>query len=186
MNERLYIPILLGTVREGRESEAVAHYMFEQLTQRPELEVELFDPRNFNLPMDAEGTALRDQNPVWRDAVKRADALVIVMPEYNHGYPGSLKRALDVLDAEYVHKAVGVVGVSSGWVGGVRVIEQLMPVLRYLGLSPIQMDLSFPKAATFFDAQGQPTDPSVESRVGKFGDQLVWQARSLRWGREHL
>jgi NAD(P)H-dependent FMN reductase len=57
------------------------------------------------------------------EKVARADALVIVAPEYNHGYPGALKQALDMCLEEYNHKAVGIVGVSAGPFGGARVID---------------------------------------------------------------
>jgi hypothetical protein len=69
--------------------------------------------------------------------VNRADALVIVAPEYNHGYPGLLKHVLDTNLKEYIHKAAGIVGVSAGIFGGARAIQNLIPVLRELGLVTI-------------------------------------------------
>ena len=47
--------------------------------------------------------------------MNHADALVIVTPEYNHSFPGLLKHVLDSCLKEYIHKAVGVVGVFSVW-----------------------------------------------------------------------
>ena len=58
--------------------------------------------------------------------MNRADALVIVAPEHNHGYPGPLKHVLDTNLKEYVHKAAGIVGVSAGVFGGARVIQNLI------------------------------------------------------------
>ena len=84
--------------------------------------------------------------PEWRDAIIRADGLVIVTPEYNHGYPGSLKSVLDLLLKEYIHKAVALVGVSSGPWGGTRVIEACVPMVRELGLAVTFSDLNFPQA----------------------------------------
>ena len=63
------------------------------------------------------GLDIKDQFPQWRDTIIRADGLVIVTPEYNHGYPGALKSVLDLLLKEYVHKAVAFVGVSAGRLG---------------------------------------------------------------------
>jgi hypothetical protein len=71
----------------------------------------------------------------------RADALVVVSPEYNHGYSGLLKHVLDSCLKEYIHKAVGIVGVSAGPFGGARVIQNLLPVMRELGLVTIFWDV---------------------------------------------
>jgi NAD(P)H-dependent FMN reductase len=62
---------------------------------------------------------------------------VLVVPEYNHGYPGLLKHVLDTNLKEYIHKAVGICGVSAGGLGGTRVIQNLLPVMRELGLVTI-------------------------------------------------
>jgi NAD(P)H-dependent FMN reductase len=75
--------------------------------------------------------------------ITKADALVIVSPEYNHGYSGLLKHVLDSCLKEYIHKAVGIVGVSAGPFGGTRVIENLLPVMRELGLVTIFWDVNF-------------------------------------------
>ncbi|MBI2099703.1 NAD(P)H-dependent oxidoreductase, partial [Candidatus Uhrbacteria bacterium] len=107
-------------------------------------------------------------------------------PEYNHGYPGSLKRALDVLLEEYIHKTVGLVGVSSGRLGGARVIEQLVQVVRELGLAVTFTDLSFPGIGDFFDENGKPKEEAVYGRVEKFLEELVWMAKTLRWGRQNV
>ena len=78
----------------------------------------------------------------------RADALVLVSPEYNHGYPGLLKHVLDTSLKEYIHKAVGVAGVSAGVFGGARAIQNLIPVLRELGLVTIFWDVNFTSVHT--------------------------------------
>ncbi|MDQ3750833.1 MAG: NAD(P)H-dependent oxidoreductase, partial [Acidobacteriota bacterium] len=112
--EKVFLPILLGTNRKGRESQAVARWLFEKMSEREDVETKFFDVRDFDLPPDDYGTAIGKDFPEWRDAIVRGDGLVIVVPEYNHGYPGSLKSVLDLLLKEYIHKAVGLVGVSAG------------------------------------------------------------------------
>ena len=185
--DQLVIPILLGTVRQERESEKVAKLLLTYIqTAHPEIETVLVDPRDLILPNDDEGTDLADQNPVWRDLMTRADGLIIVTPEYNHSFPGSLKRALDVLLKEYIHKPVGLVGVSSSWTGGVRVIETLLPVARELGLAPTFTDLYFPRAQDFFNEDGTPKDQGVYTRIDGFLTELIWMSTTLRWGRQNL
>ncbi len=186
MNQKLFIPILLGTVRDGRESEKVADYLLPRVQAHPEIETQLFDPRDMDIPDNAEGQDFKDSVPQWRDAVVRADGLIIISPEYNHGYPGSLKHALDILLPEYIHKAAGLVGVSAGGWGGVRVIEQLVQVVRELGLAVSFTDLQFPRVGKLFDDQGKITDPAYDKSVDGFLAELVWMAKILRWGRENL
>jgi NAD(P)H-dependent FMN reductase len=184
---KLFIPILLGTIRQGRESEKVAHLIMTHIQAHfPTIESEIFDPRIMDLPNDEEGTVLAERNTKWRDAMIRADGLIIVTPEYNHAYPGSLKRALDVLIKEYIHKAVGLVGVSSGWAGGARAVEALVPVVRELGLVVTFTDLYFPKVQDSFNEDGSPKDDGVYKRIDGFVEELTWIAKSLRYGRENL
>ena len=109
-NDKLFLPVLLGTNRQRRQSEAAARWVFGKMQAREEIETEFFDARDFHLPVDDYGTELAEKFPEWRDAIIKADGLVIVTPEYNHGYPGILKSILDLLLKEYIHKAVAFVG----------------------------------------------------------------------------
>jgi NAD(P)H-dependent FMN reductase len=187
MTEReLFIPIILGTTRKNRESEAVAKWVYSKMEERGEIETQFFDVRDFAIPLDGYGPEIKDQFPEWRDAIVRADGLVIVTPEYNHGYPGALKSVLDLLLKEYIHKAVAFVGVSSGIWGGTRVIEAMLHVVRELGLAACFTDLHFPKVASKFDENGILLDEAYQSRVKGFLDELVWMSTTLRWGRENV
>lgn len=180
----LFIPIVLGTVRQGRASENVANFVHGELRKRPEIETALIDLRGLPLPTHDAGEAIKDEG--FSAACVRADALVLVVPEYNHGYPGLLKHALDSNLKEYVHKAVGVCGVSAGGFGGTRVIENLLPVLRELGLVTIFWDGNFSGAQKLFDADGQILDQAYVDRTDKFLNELIWMATVLRHGREHV
>lgn len=183
---QLFLPVLLGTPRQARASENAANWVCSKLRERDGVETELFDVRDFVLPHDHYGTELGDQFPEWRDAIVRADGLVIVTPEYNHGYPGALKSVLDLLLKEYIHKAVAFVGVSAGPWGGTRVIEACIPMVRELGLAATFTDLNFPNAASKFDNGGGLADASYEKRVTGFLDELIWMATTLRWGRQNV
>src|ERR1041385_5266615 len=107
MNNRpLFIPVILGTTRKGRASEHVAKFVFGELQKREDVVTELIDIREFGFPGDDAGEAIKDSK--FSAAMTRADGLVIVAPEYNHGYPGMLKHVLDTNLKEYIHKAVGI------------------------------------------------------------------------------
>ena len=184
--DKLFLPVLLGTNRKNRNSVHPARWIVGQMERRPEIETRLFDVSEFALPHDDYGQGLKDVFPEWRDAIIRADGLVIVTPEYNHGYPGSLKAVLDLLLREYVHKAVAFVGVSAGPWGGTRVIEAMVPMVRELGLATTFSDLNFAKVQNTFDAEGKLLDTAFEKRAKDFLDELVWMSRTLKWGRENV
>ncbi|MDQ1729006.1 MAG: hypothetical protein QOD33_1131 [Pyrinomonadaceae bacterium] len=184
--EKLFLPVLLGTNRQQRNSVHPAKWLVGEMEKRAEIETRLFDVGEFALPHDDYGQALKNSFPEWRDAIVRADGLVIVTPEYNHGYPGTLKAVLDLLLREYVHKAVAFVGVSAGLWGGTRVIEAMVPMVRELGLAVTFSDLNFPKVQNTFDAEGKLLDAAYEKRVGHFLDELVWMSRTLKWGRANV
>jgi NAD(P)H-dependent FMN reductase len=180
----LFIPVILGTVRAGRLSVHAARLLVHELGKRTGIETELIDIAELPLPTNNAGRAIKD--PSFSARMDRADALVIVSPEYNHGYSGLLKHVLDSCLEEYIHKAVGIVGVSAGPFGGTRVIENLLPVLRELGLVAIFWDVNFSSVHRVFDADGKLLDQAFISRIDKFLKELIWMARTLRHGREQI
>ena len=184
MERALFIPLILGTAREGRQSENVARFVFEQTKKRADVETELIDVRELPMKLDDAGEQMKD--PKFSAAIERCDGLIIVTPEYNHGYPGLLKHALDMNLKEYIHKAVGICGVSAGPFGGARVIEGLLAVVRELGLVAIFEDINFGNVAKIFDDQGNLLDQNYVRRLNKFLNELVWMARVLRHGRENI
>ncbi len=184
--EKLILPVLLGTNRKLRQSRHAAKWLIGEIEKRGDIETRLFDASDFALPQDDYGTGLKDLFPEWRDAVIQADGLIIVSPEYNHGYPGILKSILDLLLKEYIHKAVALVGVSSGPWGGTRVVEAMVPMVRELGLTVTFQDLNFPKIHKTFSDDGTLLDPAFEKRAQDFLDELVWMTRALKWGRQNL
>ena len=183
-NRPLYVPVILGTVRKGRMSLHAARLVSEELGNRAGVETELIDIAKLCLPTNDAGGAVKDPN--FSARLKKADALVIVSPEYNHGYSGLLKHVLDSCLEEYIHKAVGIVGVSAGPFGGTRVIENMLPVMRELGLVAIFEDVNFGTVGKLFDETGTLLDQSFIRRVDKFLNELIWMARVLRHGRENV
>ena len=180
----LFIPVILGTPRKGRYSEHVARFVLEHVGKRADIRTELVDIGTIALPSDDAGEAVK--HPHFSTVAMRADALIMVVPEYNHGYPGLLKHVLDSNLKEYIHKAVGICGVSAGGFGGVRVVQNLLPVMRELGLVTIFWDGNFSNVQSLFDASGSITDASYVRRIDKFLAELVWMAKVLRHGRENV
>ena len=153
MNEKLVIAVIEGTTRPKRKSIKVAHYIADFGSQLDGVEIVLVDPKDFNFPGD--GNDEEGKDPRYSALTARADAFFIVTPEYNHSFPGSLKRLLDSELQNYNHKPVALAGVSSGGWGGVRAIESLVPALRETGLIVLSWDIYFPRVQNLFDDGGQ-------------------------------
>src|SRR5438552_12829249 len=184
MERPLFIPLILGTSRQGRESEHAARFVFERAKSRAGVETEFIDVRTLPMKLDDAGEQMKD--PKFSATIERCDALIIVTPEYNHSFPGLLKHALDMNLEEYKHKAVGICGVSVGLFGGARVIEGLLPVMRELGLVTIFWDENFGNVQNLFDEQGNLLDQSYVRRLDKFLNESIWMERVLRYGRENI
>lgn len=179
-----FIPVILGTSRPNRESIKPANFMMDMLRTYPDVTTELVDPLNLKLPFEGYDNSVRDPN--LSALVAKADAFVIVTPEYNHSYPGGLKRLLDSEShsKNFVHKPVGFVGVSDGPWGGVRAIEALTPVARDLGLVLCSKDVQFANTPELFDENGKIKDlESYDRRARKMLDELMWLTKVLADGR---
>ena len=184
MEKPLFIPLILGTARQGRESEHAAKFVFERTKARAGVETEFIDVRTLPMKLDDAGEQMKDRK--FAATIERCDGLIIVTPEYNHSFPGLLKHALDMCLKEYIHKAVGICGVSAGTMGGARVIESLLPIMRELGLVTIFEDVNFGRIGSLFDERGQLLDENFIRRVDGFLNELIWMARVLQHGRENV
>jgi NAD(P)H-dependent FMN reductase len=184
MSEPVTLAVLVGTTREKRESIKAARYVADFARRYEGVDVVFVDPQDFDFPHD--GNDPEGKDPRYTAIVERADAFCIVTPEYNHSFPGSLKRMLDSEYDLYRHKPVAVAGASNGPWGGVRVCEALLPVCHRLGLFNIQPELYFPEVQHIFDEQGAMKPEYAEryeTNVGKWLDELLWLARLLKAAR---
>ena len=183
---KLRIPILLGTTRADRESEKVTVALAQHIAEkRDDIESIVIDVRDFAFPLDNYGQSIKEDFPEWKSTMEQADGLIMIVPEYNHGYPGPLKSVLDLLLPEYNHKVAALVGVSKGPWGGTRGIENLLPVLRELGLVTSGVDFNVAMVDKAFTDTGTFTDEAMEGRMDRFLDEAVFLARALQWGRTH-
>src|SRR5207253_8348477 len=101
----VFIPVVLGTARQGRLSEPAANFVFGEVSKRGDIQTELIDIRKIPLPVDDAGEALKDSR--FSAMVARADGLILVVPEYNHSIPGLLIHVLDTNLKEYINKGAG-------------------------------------------------------------------------------
>jgi NAD(P)H-dependent FMN reductase len=146
------IAVIEGTSRTRRESIKASRFVYSIGQTYTGVDVVFVDPRDFTFPYDGNDDDARD--PRYSEIVKQADGFFIVSPEYNHGYPGSLKRMLDTEYEYYYHKAMAVAGVSNGAWGGTRMVENLLPTLHTVGLMIAQHTPYFPRVQDIFDEAG--------------------------------
>jgi NAD(P)H-dependent FMN reductase len=143
----MYLPIILGTAREGRQSEKVARFMLQEL-KKADTEGIILDVRDYRMEA-TDNTKKSEKAKKLAETIGRADGIIIVSPEYNHGYPGELKMMLDLLYEEYYGKPVLICGVSRGTFGGTRMVEQLRLVCIGLGMLPVSNALYFRNVEEF-------------------------------------
>ena len=177
--------VIVGSVREGRFGPVPAHWVAHHAAARPDLEVDVVDLAEDPLPL-----VLPESDENLPSAVAglgqklaAADAVVVVTPVYNRGYPASLKNAIDWFHDEWAATPVGFVSYG-GRTGGVEAVEQLRTVFVELHTMTIRNVLSFPDFWEAFTDAGELVDP-VRGRAAADGflDQLTWWARALRAAR---
>jgi NAD(P)H-dependent FMN reductase len=181
MSEKLTIAVLAGTTRAQRRSIKAAHYIADYGHTLDGVEILFADPSDFNFPGD--GNDPEGKDPRYSDITAKADAFFIVTPEYNHSFPGSLKRMLDSELANYNHKPVAMAGVSNGNWGGVRAIESLVPAIRETGLVVLSRDLYFPWVQNIFDEAGNINEEfreQYEKNLSRLYTELIWMAKALK------
>lgn len=136
------VVILSASVRTGRKSHRVALFFKKFLIDNKIADVEILDLWQYKFPIFEE--RLRYQkNPSenvlqFAQQVKLSDAVIIVTPEYNGGYPASLKNVTDLLYDEWKRKPVAISMVSDGIFGGTQVITSLLFSLWKIGAWVVQ------------------------------------------------
>ncbi len=170
----MYIPIILATAREGRQSAKVADFLLEEITS---FESEIIDVRDWAKP--ATERYPKNQEKL-RKKMEKADGFIIVSPEYNSGYPGELKILLDTFLDEYDGKPVGIIGVSAGSFGGIRMIEKLRPILTNLGMSPISQMVTFKSIGNAFDENGNLVEKKYRDYISDFLKEIKTKTKNSK------
>jgi NAD(P)H-dependent FMN reductase len=179
------IAIISASVRTGRNSHRVALF-FKNYIEKNELgNVELLDLYNYQFPVFEE--RLRNiKNPTdsmldFANKIITADAVIIVTPEYNGGYPASLKNAIDLLYAEWKRKPIAIACVSNGPFGGSQVITSLVFSLWKIGALVVPAKYFVPSVQTAYDEDGRPSNKeATEGYAKSFMEELLWYAEASK------
>lgn len=178
----LRLAIIVGSNREGRFGGTVADWVVSQARQHPDVTIDLIDLAAVDLPMvypQQPGSAVLD----YIERIEQADAFVVVTPEYNHGYPASLKQAIDLPRSQWHRKPVAFVSYG-GVGGGLRAVEQLRQVFAELHSVTMRDSVSFHMAWELFDDSGTLRQPDRwNAAATTMLDDLTWWATALRTAR---
>lgn len=192
MNKSLNIKVIIGSTREGRFGDKAGQWIFELAKERPDMNVELLDLRDFPLPFfNKRQTPSSIKEPYsdpeiqkWTAKIAEGDAFIIATPEYNHGYPAVLKNAIDYVHKEWHKKPIGFV--SWGSAMGVRSVEQLRLVFIELQAALMRTAVHILSPWTFLDEKGMPKPGAMDqykNSAETMLDQLAWWGNALKAAR---
>ena len=177
--ECLHVAVIVGSVRAGRIAPAVARWTGTQLDRHDDFSPDVIDLAGLTLPDTLDGTG---DAGFFAKRIDAADGFVIITPEYNHGYPGALKTAIDTARDGWQAKPVGFVSYG-GVAGGLRAVEQLRLVFAELHAVTVRQVVSLHWVHDLFDGNGVLTDRGAPAAAQKMLAQLTWWGRVLRTAR---
>jgi len=143
----MLISIILGTGREGANSEKVSEFVLES-AKNFGFEVNFIKVKDW-LDKPWTGGMSEDKRNKMSEILKNSQGFIIVSPEYNHSFPGELKLFLDEFYEEFNHKPVGICGVSRGKLGGARMVESLRLILIEFMMIPLRNAVYFSNVENF-------------------------------------
>jgi len=173
------LKIVLASVRKGRLGERVAKWATTELDKNS-IEYELLDLEDYVMPLIDSAKQPFDLNKKyphesvqkWSDKIDEGSAYIFITPEYNHGYPASLKNAIDWLAMEWWGKPVAFMSYSDGIVGGARCVEQLRQVTASFNMYTIRNAISIGKANELISEDGVCDVPALAKQLGKITTEL--------------
>ncbi|MGV9409122.1 NADPH-dependent FMN reductase [Nocardia sp. NPDC003693] len=179
MENPLRLEVIVASVRPERFAPVVAEWFLRAARADERFDVRVIDLAETPLPTDLSVTA---ESRAYCERIAAADAFVVVTSEYNHGYPASVKTALDTAKREWRAKPIGFVSYG-GLSGGLRAVEQLRQVVAEIHMVSIRETVSFHEAKRKFDAAGETSDGAAIDAAARQLDQLAWWGRTLRAAR---
>ena len=180
------LTIIVGSTRPGRAGAPIAQWFAARAKDHGGFDVTVVDLAELALPLLDEpnhprlGQYTQQHTKDWSAIADAADAFVIVTPEYNYGYPASVKNAIDYLHREWQHKPVGFVSYG-GVAAGTRAVQQLKQVVTTLRMLPVTDSVNIPFYNQFLDSDGvfQP-NAVLEQAADAMLDELVRTEAALR------
>ena len=180
-----HIAIISSSVRTGRKTHRVALFFQKYMTEHNLATAEMLDLKEYNFPIFEE--RLKNQQEPSEQVldfaarIKKADGVIIATPEYNGGYPASLKNVVDLLYDEWYRKPIGLVTVSSGKFGGTQVMASLQFTLWKIRAWVVPAKFPVTKVQENYEEDGTPTDKATsEKNAAIFMKEMLWCLEAKR------
>jgi NAD(P)H-dependent FMN reductase len=168
-NQPMFVPLIVGAAGQNRMAVEVAQFIAQELAKRNGVETEMIGLGNL---ADAK--------------LAQAEAMILVVPEYNYGLPDMLKKVLDNSLPKQTGRVVGICDLSPGWFGGSRLLESLLPMMRKSGLIPIFWDENLAQSEEFLGNSATPAEQIQRQLLDNFLRDLLWMAFALRQRRDNI
>lgn len=174
-----HIAIISGSVRDGRISHRVALYFKNFIEENKKGTVEILDLKEYQFPVFDERLKFQ-KNPAsvtveFAEKIKKADGVILVTPEYNGGYPASVKNIVDLLYDEWQRKPLAIATVSAGDFAGTQVITSLLFTLWKIKAWVVTAMFPVPKVQDNYGEDGKPKDKvGTDKRATVFVNELLW------------
>lgn len=180
------LAVIIGSVRKDRFGPVPARWIARQLGTRPNVEVDLIDLAEFDLPQVLNGDDESEPAPepvkAMSQRLTQADGFVVVTPVYNRSHPASLKLLIDWFYEEWTAKSVGFVAYG-GMTGGMQSAEHLRAIFSEFNTASPSDPLLFQNFWETFDEDGPRESEALDGATKLFVDQLLWWTRTLRRAR---
>jgi NAD(P)H-dependent FMN reductase len=174
-----HIAIISSSVRNGRNSHRVALYFKRFIEENKLSTAEILDLNSYNFPLFEERLRFQERPSEaaldFSRKIKSADGVLIITPEYNGGYPASIKNIIDLLYSEWQRKPVAISTVSDGSFGGTQAIISLQYILWKIHAWTVSAVFPVPDISEAFDEEGNPAHKTTtDKRAAKFVGELLW------------
>ena len=175
--------ILLGSVREGRQSHKIAQYLLHRFEAEAGVDPELVDLKTQPLPI-FESRWQQEDTPSEAlvslgQRMQAADAMIFISPEYHGSYTGVLKNAVDHYWQEFSRKPIGVVATGAGQFGGLNASSEMQQLILSLGAFPMPLKLLVPRIKHAFDEQEDLIEAKSRELTEKFVSEFLWFSRAI-------
>jgi NAD(P)H-dependent FMN reductase len=178
----MHLVIISGSPRKNSITYRVALHLTHLFTETTDHEVSLVDVRDWALPHVQSVFTCVEKTPepfkALSELVFKADAFILVSPEYNGSYSPALKNLLDHYPKQH-HKPFGIVTASPGALGGIRAALEMQSLVSALfGIFSPYMLLAG-GVEKKFDDQGNLIDDNFQHSVNNFKSEFLWLAEKL-------
>jgi len=174
-----HIEIISSSIRIDRKSHRVALFLKKYVEENKLATANILDLHQYNFPLFNERLRFQKNPPPevldFSGKVKAANGVIIVTPEYNGGYPASLKNTIDLLYDEWRRKPIALAGASDGPFGGSQVVTSLEFILWKIGALMVPARFHAAKVSESYDQNGNATDKALSDKMATgFINELLW------------